>query len=119
MAEDRDTAWRSQIREGMTVLGTDGDALGRVFEVGDHALALERGAFLPHEWTVSFTDVERVDEHGVWLRHGRASLEHVSDAFSGPIEAYRESAEASPIHQWSGFPPGGRHARGSRSPLRR
>jgi hypothetical protein len=105
MAEDRDTAWQSQIREGMTVLGMDGEALGRVFDVGDHALALERGAFLPHEWTAAFTEVERVDEHGVWLRQGRASLERVSDAFCGPIDAYREAAEDSPIHQWSGFRP--------------
>ncbi|HET9038086.1 MAG TPA: hypothetical protein VFN45_17865 [Myxococcaceae bacterium] len=105
MAEDPDTAWRSLIREGMTVLGMDGDALGRVFEIGDHALALERGAFFPHEWTASFTEIDRVDEQGVWLRHGRASLERVSDAFCGPTEAYRESAEASPIHQWSGFRP--------------
>src|SRR4029453_14635818 len=102
-----DTAWRSLIREGMTVLGMDGDALGRVFEIGDHALALERGAFFPHEWTASFTEIDRVDEQGVWLRHGRASLERVSDAFCGPTEAYRESAEASPIHQWSGVRPAG------------
>jgi len=105
MAEERDVPWRSLIREGMTVLGVDGDALGRVFEIGDHALALERGAFFPHEWTASFTEIERVDEQGVWLRHGRASLERISDAFCGPTEAYRESAEASPIHQWSGFRP--------------
>jgi hypothetical protein len=117
MPEDRDTAWRAQIREGMTVLGMDGDALGRVFEVGDRALALERGAFLPNEWTASFTEVERVDEHGVWLRHGRASLERVSDAFCGPTDAYREAAEASPIHQWSGFrPPAVTHEEVGHSP---
>jgi hypothetical protein len=105
MADQREADLRARIHAGMKVLAMDGDALGEVFEVGDHALALERGAFLPHEWTASFTEVERVDEQGVWLRHGRASLERVSDAFCGPTEAYRESAEASPIHQWSGFRP--------------
>ncbi|HZJ52596.1 MAG TPA: hypothetical protein VFD38_00535 [Myxococcaceae bacterium] len=105
MSENRDSALRIQIREGMMVLGMDGDALGRVFEVGDHALALERGAFLPHEWTASFSEVDRVDERGVWLRHGRASMERVSDAFSGPIERYRQAAEDSPIHGWTGFNP--------------
>ena len=105
MAEEREAALRAHIHAGMTVLAMDGDALGQVFEVGEHALALERGAFLPHEWTASFTEVERVDEQGVWLRHGRGSLERVSDAFSGPVEQYRAAAEASPIHQWTGFRP--------------
>ena len=105
MADEREAELRARIHAGMKVLAMDGDALGEVFEVGDHALALERGAFLPQEWTASFTEIERVDEQGVWLRHGRASLERVSDAFCGPIEAYRESAEASPLHQWSGFRP--------------
>jgi len=111
MADAHEADLRARIHPGMKVLAMDGDALGEVFEVGDHALALERGAFLPNEWTACFTEVERVDEHGVWLRHGRASLERVSDAFCGPIEAYREAAEASPLHQWSGFrPPAVTHA---------
>lgn len=105
MAEDREAELRARIHQGMTVLGMDGGALGRVFDVGEHGLALERGAFLPHEWTASFVEVERVDESGVWLRHGRGSLERISDAFSGPIEPYRAAAEASPIHQWTGFRP--------------
>ena len=105
MTADRDATLRTQIHEGMAVLAMDGDQLGHVFDIGGHALALERGSFLPQEWTADFSEVERVDERGVWLRNGRGSLQRVSDAFCGPTEAYRASAEASPIHQWSGFRP--------------
>lgn len=99
-----EAAVRAQIREGMTVLGPDGE-LGRVFAVGDQALALERGFVTPHEWKVPYREVERVDERGVWLRRGSAALEPVSDAFTGPAGPYRAAAEASPIHQWTGFDP--------------
>ena len=84
----------------MAVMAMDGAPLGRVCEVGDHSLALEHGV---HEWKVSFIEVERVDERGVWLRHGRGSLETVKAFYGGPIEAYRESAEASPCVRWKGF----------------
>ena len=103
-ASDRELALAAQIRPGMTVLGPDGE-LGHVYEVGDGALALEHGFVLPHEWRVSLREVERVDERGVWLIRGRAALEPISDAFAGPIEAYRAAAEASPILEWTGFDP--------------
>ena len=103
--EERDQALRERIHLGMPVLGMDGDALGRVFDVGEHALALERGNFFPREWTASFIEVAGVNDRGVWLRHGRGSLERVQGAFAGPAEWYREAAAASPIHQWAGFDP--------------
>jgi len=40
-----------------------------------------------------------VDAGGVWLRHGRGSLERISDAFCGPTDAYRAAVEASPIYR--------------------
>ena len=98
-------ALRAQIHPGMAVLGMDGGELGRVFSVGDHALALERGAFFCREWRASFAEVERVDELGVWLSHGRGSLEKISDAFCGPTDAYRPAAEASPIYRSTLFVP--------------
>ena len=100
MTDDSNEVLQERIHEGMTVLAMDGDALGRVCEVGDHGLALERGV---HEWKVSFIEVDRVDERGVWLRHGRGSLESVKAFYSGPTEAYREAAEASPCVWWKGF----------------
>jgi len=100
MTDDPNEVLQDRIHEGMTVLAMDGDPLGRVCEVGDHALALERGT---HEWKVSFIEVARVDEQGVWLRHGRGSLENVKAFYSGPTEAYREAAEASPCVEWKGF----------------
>ena len=105
MSENWEADLRAVIHVGMQVLGMDGGPLGQVFDVGDHAIALERGAFLPHEWTASLAEVERVDDRGVWLKHGTGSLERISDAFCGPIEQYRAAAEASPIHHWSGFRP--------------
>jgi hypothetical protein len=100
MGSESNEVLQHRIHEGMTVLAMDGAPLGRVCEVGDHALALERGI---HEWKVSFIEVERVDEHGVWLRHGSGSLETVKAFYSGPIEAYRQSAEDSPCVRWKGF----------------
>ncbi len=74
-------------------------------------------------WRVSLSEVERVDERGVWLKRGRAALEPVSDTFAGPIEAYRAAADASPIHEWTRFdppatvpPPGGRGRTGPAAP---
>jgi len=100
MSHEANEVLQHRIHEGMTVLAMDGAPLGRVCEVGDHALALEHGI---REWRVSFLEVDRVDERGVWLRHGSGSLETVKAFYSGPIEAYRESAEASPCVRWKGF----------------
>jgi hypothetical protein len=103
MPEENEERLRSLIHQGMKVHAMDGDVLGLVYEVGDHALAVERGAFFPHEWTCSFNEVDRVDEGGVWLRHGRGSLVRISDAFCGPTDAYRPAAEASPIYHQTLF----------------
>jgi len=105
MADPREKALRAQIHPGMPVLGMDGGELGRVYSVGDHALALERGAFFPREWRASFAEVERVDELGVWLSHGWGTLEKISDAFCGPTDAYRPAVEASPIYRSTLFVP--------------
>jgi hypothetical protein len=98
-----DDRLRSRIHEGMKVHAMDGDVLGHVYEVGDHALAVERGAFFPREWTCNFNEVDHVDDLGVWLRHGRGSLVRISDAFCGPTDAYRPAAEASPIYHQTLF----------------
>ncbi|HEY1907751.1 MAG TPA: hypothetical protein VGG91_17010 [Myxococcaceae bacterium] len=104
--QSREQGFQNRIRIGMTVLAPDGDRLGEVFEVGEQALACERGAFFAREWKVSYAEVDRVDERGVWLRHGRGSLERVSHgAYEGPTERYQASAGASPIHQWAEFDP--------------
>ena len=99
MAEREIEEIRARIHEGMNVLAMDGDVLGHVYEVGDNAMAVERGAFFSREWTACFTEVDRVDAVGVWLRHGRGSLERISDAFCGPTDAYRAAVEASPIYR--------------------
>ena len=104
MAEET-SELRSRIHPGMAVLAMDGDVLGHVYDVGDHALAVERGAFFPREWRASFTEVDRVDEAGVWLRHGWGSLVRVSDTFCGPSDAYRAAAEASPMYRPTVFTP--------------
>ncbi len=95
----------SKVREGMPVLAMDGSFLGRVFAVSSRSLALEAGTFLPREWRTSLEEVVRVDDRGVWLAHGRGALERISDAFAGPADPYKAAADASPIHQWSGFDP--------------
>jgi hypothetical protein len=116
----RDQELQERIRIGMTVLAPDGDPLGQVFEVGEEALACERGAFFAREWKVLYAEVDRVDDRGVWLRHGQGSMERVSHgAYEGPIEAYQASADASPIHQWAEFDPpacGKEHHRATESP---
>ena len=99
MAEREIEEIRARIHEGMNVLAMDGDVLGHVYEVGDNAMAVERGAFFSREWTACFTEVDRVDAVGVWLRHGRGSLERISDAVCGPTDAYRAAVEASPIYR--------------------
>ena len=103
MAEQEEKELRTRIREGMPVLAMDGDVLGHVYEVGDHALAVERGAFVAREWRCSFSEVHRVDDGGVWLRNGRGSLERISDNFCGPTDAYRPAVEASPIYHQTLF----------------
>ena len=104
----------------MTVLAMDGDALGRVCEVGDHALALERGT---HKWKVSFIEVARVDERGVWLRHGRKrSLEHVEAVLQRPHRGVPRGGRGLPVRPVEGFRPAGglpatlpRHAEATRA----
>ena len=105
MAEQGHEELRTRIHEGMRVLAMDGDVLGHVYEVGDRAVAVQRGAFFPREWTASFTEVDRVDDGGVWLRHGQGSLVRISDAFCGPTESYRAACEASPIYHETLFKP--------------
>ena len=102
---ERESELRSRIHQGMAVLAMDGDVLGHVYDVGEHALAVERGAFFPREWRASFTEVARVDDGGVWLQHGWGSLVRVSDAFCGPSDAYRAAAEASPMYRPTVFTP--------------
>jgi hypothetical protein len=95
----------SAIRLYMPVLAMDATVLGHVFAVGRRFLALERGTFRPREWRASLEEVARVDEQGVWLKHGLGALEPVFGFFSGPIARYRPAADASPIHEWTGFDP--------------
>jgi len=95
----------SLIHIDMPVLSMDATVLGHVFEVGHRYLALERGLFRPREWRASLDEVARIDERGVWLKNGLASLEAVHGFYTGPIDRYRPSADASPIHQWAHFDP--------------
>lgn len=71
---------RSEIQKGMKVRGNDGHVLGRIIDMTDKELIVEKGLIRRHDFAVSLDDVREVLHGEVVLRHGRDSL------FSAPRE---------------------------------
>ncbi|GHG78928.1 DUF2171 domain-containing protein [Comamonas sp. JC664] len=71
---------RSEIHKGMKVRGNDGHVLGRIVELRQDELIVEKGLIRRHDFAVSLADVREVVDGEVVLNHGRDSL------FSAPRE---------------------------------
>ncbi|MCP3169039.1 hypothetical protein [Myxococcus qinghaiensis] len=71
---------RAEIQKGMKVRGNDGHAIGRIIDITEKELIVEKGLLRRHDFAVSFDDVTEVLHGEVVLRHGRDSL------FSAPRE---------------------------------
>ncbi|NMO18169.1 hypothetical protein HPC49_32325 [Pyxidicoccus fallax] len=71
---------RSEIHKGMKVRGNDGHTIGRIIDMNDKELIVEKGFIRRHDFAVSLEDVREVIHGEVVLNHGRDSL------FSAPRE---------------------------------
>lgn len=74
---------RSEIQKGMTVRSIDGHKLGRIVEIKDEELIVERGFLRRRDFAVGLSDVREVAHGEVFLQHGQDSL------FSAPREVPR------------------------------
>jgi hypothetical protein len=63
------------LREGMTVYSKDGKKLGKIVELDDDTLVVEKGLFFRKDHVADVGDVERVHEGEVWLRSSAADIE--------------------------------------------
>ena len=71
---------RSEIHKGMTVRSIDGHKLGRIVDITDEELIVEKGFFRRRDFVVRLSDVREVTHGEVFLQHGQDSL------FSSPRE---------------------------------
>ncbi|MFY1829554.1 hypothetical protein ACN47A_26810 [Myxococcus fulvus] len=71
---------RAEIHKGMKVRGNDGHVVGRIVDITEKELIVEKGLLRRHDFAVSFDDVSEVLHGEVVLHHGRDSL------FSAPRE---------------------------------
>jgi hypothetical protein len=65
---------RSEIHKGMKVRGNDGHIIGRIIEMTEDELIVEKGFFRHQDFSVSMADVREVLDGEVLLNHGRDSL---------------------------------------------
>jgi hypothetical protein len=63
------------LREGMTVYSKDGKKLGKIVELDDDTLVVEKGLFFRKDHVADVADVDRVHEGEVWLRSSAADIE--------------------------------------------
>jgi hypothetical protein len=64
------------IREGMTVYSKDGKKLGKIVELDDDTLVVEKGLFFRKDHVADVADVDRVKDGEVWLRRSAAEIEN-------------------------------------------
>jgi hypothetical protein len=74
---------RSEIHTGMTVRSIDGRKLGRVVDMTDEELIVEKGFLRRRDFAVRLSDVREVSHGEVFLQHGQDSL------FAAPREIPR------------------------------
>jgi hypothetical protein len=65
---------RSEIQKGMKVRGNDGHVIGRIIDVTDKELIVEKGLIRKHDFAVALEDVCEVLHGEVLLNHGPDSL---------------------------------------------
>ncbi|RYZ42201.1 MAG: DUF2382 domain-containing protein [Myxococcaceae bacterium] len=72
---------RSQIKEGMVVLSSDGEKLGKVFAISDGEFHIEKGMFFPKDYLVRYSEVQGLDKDGrIILNHGKEALSSLADS---------------------------------------
>lgn len=67
------------IREGMTVMSSDGEKLGKVIRCDTDRFIIEKGFFFPKDYVVRYEDVSRVSGDEAYLSLGAASLREAGD----------------------------------------
>jgi hypothetical protein len=65
---------RKGIAVGMAVYSQDGEQLGKVVDVDDTGLFVEKGLFFPKEYGFGFDDVADVRNDGVYLRPDKEAI---------------------------------------------
>jgi hypothetical protein len=75
---------RAEIHTGMTVRSIDGHKLGRVVNIHDDELIVEKGFLRRRDFAVRLSDVREVAHGEVFLNHGQDSL------FAAPREVPHE-----------------------------
>jgi hypothetical protein len=65
---------RKGIAVGMPVYSQDGEKLGKVADVDDTGLFVEKGLFFPKEYGFGYDDVVDVRNDGVYLRPNKEAI---------------------------------------------
>jgi hypothetical protein len=63
------------IKEGMAVYSADGKKLGKISRQGDDSLLVAKGIFFKKDYRVSYEDIERIEEDGIYLRLTQEQIE--------------------------------------------
>src|SRR5688572_25645743 len=58
---------RNQIRDGAEVYGADGEKVGKIVNVRDDHVVVEKGFFFPHDYYVPLSAIARGDGDDVYL----------------------------------------------------
>lgn len=67
------------LREGLNAYNKEGDKLGRIVELKDDYLTVEKGVFFPKDFTFRYDDIVEVHDGSITLSRGRKELENWKD----------------------------------------
>jgi uncharacterized protein (TIGR02271 family) len=67
------------LREGLNAYNREGDKLGRIVELKDEYLTVEKGVFFPKDFTFRYDDIVEVHDGSITLSRGRKELENWKD----------------------------------------
>ena len=72
------------VREGVTVIGRDGEELGRAVGFDENSFTVQKGRFFPKDFTLRYDDIHEYKDGNIYLTHGTAELdEWKSDSYKG------------------------------------
>jgi uncharacterized protein (TIGR02271 family) len=90
------------LKEGLNAYNREGDKLGRIVELQNDYLTVEKGAFFPKDFTFRYDDIVQVRDGSITLSRGREELENwKNEKYEGWHEYERlNKGEATiPVHE--------------------
>lgn len=86
------------VTEGLNVFTQDGEKLGKVIELEDDYLTVEKGFFFPKDFTFRYDDVVDVRDDELFINRNRSELSHWQDVnYRGWNEAEKANEMKVPV----------------------